>query len=96
MRLFEVNTRDYFDGDDRSGDPVDDEANGGHHPSDDGQAPIGDRGTDVDRRNQNETNRIYGGRIEPPECERRRRLDSAPDRSPDDRWTGQGSHRSEE
>ena len=52
---------------------------------DDEPTSVGDREADVDGHDQCETERVHRRRIEPPEDERRRCLDSAPDDPPDDR-----------
>ena len=56
--------------------------NGDHEPT-----PVGDRETDVDGRDQYETEGVHRCWIEPPEHEWRRCLDSAPDDPPGDRPT---------
>ena len=67
----------------RRGDDDEDRSDGaldGDHR----RASIGDREADVDRRDQYEPERVDRSRIEPPERERRRRLDCSPDESPHD------------
>lgn len=54
---------------------------------DDPRAPVSDCEPDVDERDRGESQRVYGGRIEPPEAERRRNLERAYNHSPHDRWS---------
>jgi hypothetical protein len=52
----------------------------------DDRAPtVGDGEPDVDRRNQHESERVDGGALEPEERQRRRRLQTAPDHTPEHR-----------
>src|SRR5215203_1490056 len=46
---------------------------------------VRDREADVDRRDQGQRQRIDGRRVQPPEAERRRGLDDAPDHTPQHR-----------